>query len=210
MTNIAFSHRKFPLFIKILLLILFLASGLVLVNRLKPVPNVEQPLPQDAAVKAYFNQNLAAKYKDPYRYFIRKGDNLEQQIVEVINQARSTVDLAVMEFRLPLVAEALIAKQKAGVKVRLVIDSKYNKALADYTLEEITRMNQHDRQAYEELKQYPADALALLRASDIEIKDDTSDGATKGSGLMHHKFVVVDGKTTVITSGNLTTSVFLS
>jgi len=42
--------------------------------------------------------------------------------------------------------------------------------------------------------------------SGIEIKDDTSDGATKGSGLMHHKFIIVDGKATVITSGNLTRS----
>jgi len=48
-----------------------------------------------------------------------------------------------MEFRLPQVLEALIAKQKAGVKVRLLIDNKYNKALADHTPEEITD-NRHD------------------------------------------------------------------
>lgn len=205
--SIASFQRKVPLFTKVVLLTLFLACGFVLVNKLKPVPKTEvKPLPQDAAVKVYFNQNPASKYKDPYRHFIRQGDNLEQQIIDVINQAQSSVDVAVMEFRLPQVAEALIAKQKAGVKVRLLIDNKYNKALADYTPEEITRMNRHDLQAYEELKRYPADALALLRESGIEIKDDTSDGATKGSGLMHHKFIIVDGKATVITSGNLTTS----
>ena len=152
-----------------------------------------QPLAQDAAVKVYFNHNPASKYKDPYRYFVREGDNLEDQIINAINQAHSTVDVAVMEFRLPNVAEALIAKHATGVKVRLLIDNNYNKALADYTPEEIVSMNQHDKSAFEELKRYPADALAVSRRNNIEIKDDTFAGATKDSGLMHHKFVVGDG-----------------
>lgn len=204
-----FTRRKYSQAIKAALFTLFLICGFVLVNTLKPAPQQSElvkPLPQDAAVKVYFNYNPSSKYKDPYRHFMRKGDNLEQQIIDAINQAQSTVDVAVMEFRLPKIAEALIAKQKAGVKVRLLIDNKYNKTLADYTPEEIARMNRHDKSAFEELKRYPADALAMLRQSGIEIKDDTSDGATKGSGLMHHKFVVVDGKTTIISSGNLTTS----
>lgn len=207
--SIASCRHKYPQAIKVALFTLFLICGLVLVIILKPAPQqseVVKPLPQDAAIKVYFNHNPASKYKDSYRHFMRKGDNLEQQIIDAINQAQSTVDLAVMEFRLPKVAEALIAKRKAGVKVRLLIDNKYNKILTDYTPEEIARMNRHDKSAFEELKRYPADALAMLRKSSIEIKDDTSGGATKGSGLMHHKFVVVDGKTTIISSGNLTTS----
>ena len=202
-----FTPGKYSQAIKVVLLTLFVICGFVLVNTLKPASQSELvTLPQDAAIKVYFNHNPASKYKDPYRHFIRKGDNLENQIIDAINQAQSNVDVAVMEFRLPKVAEALIAKQKAGVKVRLLIDNNYNKALADYTPQEIALMNQHDKRAYEELKRYPADALALLRESGIEIKDDTSGGATKGSGLMHHKFIVVDGKTTIISSGNLTTS----
>ncbi len=207
--SIASFRHKYPQAIKAALFTLFLICGFVLVITLKPAPQQSElvkPLPQDAAVKVYFNHNPASKYKDPYRHFMRKGDNLEQQIIDAITQARSTVDVAVMEFRLPQVAEALIAKQKAGVKVRLLIDNKYNKTLAEYSPEEIARMNQHDKSAFEELKRYPADALAMLRDRGIKTKDDTSDGATKGSGLMHHKFVVVDGKTTIITSGNLTTS----
>jgi phosphatidylserine/phosphatidylglycerophosphate/cardiolipin synthase-like enzyme len=180
----------------------------VLVTSLRPSPKPElvKPLPQDPAVNVYFNHNQASKYEDPYRHFIRKGDNLEQQIIDAINRAQSTVDVAVMEFRLAKVAEALIAKHSTGVKVRVLIDNKYNKTLSDYTPEEIAKMNRHDKLAFEELKRYPADALALLRESGIELRDDTSGGATKGSGLMHHKFIVVDGKTTIISSGNLTTS----
>lgn len=206
--SITSEQQNFKFFRRIIFILLLLSSGVVLVNILKPSPKVKlvQALPQDPAIQVYFNQNPASSYKDPYRNFIRKGDNLEQQIIDAINQANSTVDLAVMEFRLPKVADALSFAHKRGVKVRVIIDNKYNKTLAEYKQEEIARMNRHDKRAYEELKQYPADALAMLRSNRIEIKDDTSGGVTKGSGLMHHKFVVVDEKTTIISSSNLTTS----
>ena len=49
------------------------------------------------------------------------------------------------------------------------------------------------------------DAIALLQAANIPLIDDTEDGSS-GSGLVHHKFLVID-KTTVITgSANLTSS----
>ena len=206
--SIASLRRKYPRARKAVLFVLFLICGFVLVNSLRPASQAEfvKALPQDPAVKVYFNHNQASKYEDPYRHFSRKGDNLEQQMIDAINNAQSTVDVAVMEFRLPKVAQALIRKHETGVKVRLLIDNQYNKTLADYTSEEIARMNRHDKLAFEQLKQYPTDALALMRESGMEISDDTSGGATKGSGLMHHKFIVVDGKTTIISSGNLTTS----
>ena len=206
--SIASFRRKYPQARRAVLFVLFLIFGFVLVYSFRQPPEfkIVKPLPQDPAVKVYFNYNQASKYEDPYRHFKRKGDNLEQQIIDAINNAQSTVDVAVMQFRLPKVAEALIAKHSTGVKVRVLIDNKYNKTLANYTPEEIARMNRHDKLAFEELKRYPADALALLRESGIEIKDDTFGGATKGSGLMHHKFIVIDGKTAIISSGNLTTS----
>lgn len=193
---------------RVILFSLLIILGIWLVYNFRPTPKLEsiKPLPQDPAIQVYFNQNQATIYEDPYRHFKRKGDNLEQQIINAINQAQSTVDLAIMEFRLPNVAKALIAKHNDGVKIRLLIDNNYNKTLADYASAEIAKMNPHDKAALAELKRYPADALAWLRTSGIEIKDDTSDGATKGSGLMHHKFIVVDEKTTIISSGNLTTS----
>ena len=205
---IAFLHRKYPRTRRAALFIVFLIFGCLLAYRLRTPFKSElvKPLPQDPAVQVYFNHNQTSKYQDSYRHFIRQGDNLEQHIIDAINNAQSTVDVAVMEFRLPKVAQALIAKHATGVKVRLLIDNKYNKTLAEYKPEEIARMNRHDKLAFEELKRYPTDALALLRKSGIQIKDDTSEGATKGSGLMHHKFIVVDGKTTIISSGNFTTS----
>lgn len=206
--SIASFQRKYPNVKRVVGFVLFLILGFLLVNNFRPSPQSDlvKPLPQDPEVKVYFNHNEAAKYEDPYRHLRRKGDNLEQQMIDAIKRAESTVDVAVMEFRLPKVAEALIAKHSNGVKIRVLIDNKYNKTLSDYTPEAISRMNPHDKLAFEQLKLYPADALARLRESGIEIKDDTSGGATKGSGLMHHKFIVIDGTTTIISSGNFTTS----
>lgn len=198
--------KEIALFTKIVLILIFFSSGFALFKSLNHAPPTKVKLPQDAAVQIYFNHNQASAYQDPYRNFTRKGDNLEQQIVDAIAGANSSVDLAVMEFRLPKISQALKNAHNRGVRVRVIIDHKYNKTLAEYTNLEISKMNSHDKQAYEQLKQYPTDALAILRQSGIEIKDDTSDGATKGSGLMHHKFVVVDRKTTIISSGNFTNS----
>ena len=49
------------------------------------------------------------------------------------------------------------------------------------------------------------DAIALLQAANVPLIDDTEDGSS-GSGLMHHKFLVIDQTTVVTGSANLTSS----
>ncbi|MEO1340339.1 MAG: phospholipase D-like domain-containing protein [Cyanobacteria bacterium J06635_13] len=51
------------------------------------------------------------------------------------------------------------------------------------------------------------DALTMLRKAGVEIIDDTADGS-KGSGLMHHKFMVVDRQTVILGSANFTLRAF--
>ena len=51
------------------------------------------------------------------------------------------------------------------------------------------------------------DAILLLRSARIPIIDDTADGS-KGSGTMHHKFMIIDGCVVVCGSANFTMSGF--
>ena len=54
---------------------------------------------------------------------------------------------------------------------------------------------------------FRGDALALLKAAQIPLIDDTEDGSS-GSGLMHHKFLVIDQTTVITGNANLTSPAF--
>lgn len=179
-----------------------------------------------AAPKVYFNQNESTTYTEPYRNFTRHGDNLEKVILEEVYSAKSSIYLAVQEFRLPLVAKALVQKAKEGVDVRVILENTYNN-----TVEELGRAetfsnfsqddtNSHESSKFKDLFAFvdvnkngalepseisQKDAVAILRENNIPIIDDTFDGS-RGSGLMHHKFMVVDTKRTIVTSANFTPS----
>ncbi|MGC1246038.1 MAG: phospholipase D-like domain-containing protein [Spirulinaceae cyanobacterium] len=180
------------------------------------------PLPQDTFIQAYFNHNQAqvANYQEPYRKITRPGDNLEQVIIDTINSAQSSIDIAVQELRLPGVARSLYEKHQAGVQVRVIIENSYNRPWSDLTPAEVTKLEPRERGSYqefvalvdqnqdkklsnEEINQ--GDALVMLRNAGVPLIDDTADGS-EGSDLMHHKFVVVDGQTVVTGSANFTTS----
>ena len=177
-------------------------------------------LTQDRFIQVYFNHRSDNSYLEPYRNIERSGDNLESIIVESIAQANSTIDLAVQELNLPLVATALAKSHRSGVKVRVILDNNYSRSLSELKPAEIAKLNQRDRQKYWQLFQLvdldrnnhlspeeiaQRDAIAILTQAGIPLIDDTADGS-KGSGLMHHKFMVVDGKTIVTGSANFTLS----
>ena len=181
-----------------------------------------QPLPQDELIKVYFNQNQAegANYTDPYRNIDRSGDNLEQIIINNIEDAQDTIEIAVQEFRLPKIAQSLAKKQQNGVNIRVIIENDYRRPFSDYSPEEIKQSTGREKNrlqaglnfidldrngiiSQEESKK--RDALIILENAGIPILDDTADG-TKGSGLMHHKFMIVDGKISLVASNNFTLS----
>ncbi|MCT7992519.1 phospholipase D-like domain-containing protein [Laspinema olomoucense] len=168
---------------------------------------LQEPLPQDKYVQVYFNQNRAAEYTEPYREITRLGDDLEQLIVDSIDSATVSVDVAVQEFRLPKIASSLVQKHQAGVRVRVILENSYNQSFSELN----SGSDQRSKERYEELahlidgKPTENDALVILRNAGVPVIDDTADGS-KGSGLMHHKFVVVDGREVVVTSANFTTS----
>lgn len=173
------------------------------------------------APAVYFNQNQDNSYTEPYRKIERKGDDLEKTILEEISKAKHSIVLAVQEFRLPRIAKLLVEKAKEGVKVKVILENSYNNTIAQYgnrsedeeasdhegskfkDLVAFVDMNKNGILEYEELIE--RDAIFILRENNIPTIDDTADGSM-GSGLMHHKFVVVDSKITIVSSANFTPS----
>ena len=146
---------------------------------LKPIVD---PLPQDPHIQAFFNHAESSVYTEPYRGITRYGDNLEQVIVNAITQATVSVEVAVQELNLPGIAEALAASHQRGIKVRLILENEYSTPDTDNR-----------------------DALQIIQTAQVPQIDDTADGS-QGSGLMHHKFVVIDNRWVITGSANFTYS----
>ena len=178
------------------------------------------PLPQDPIVQAYFNYAQASEYRDPYRDISRPGDNLEQVILDTIDDAQYSIDIAVQELNLPLIAQALVAKQRQGVAVRVIVEHQYRRPWGHLIVSEVQKLKERDRLKYHAFLQFAdlnhdgqiqghealqRDAMYILEQGNIPLIDDTADGS-KGSGLMHHKFVVVDRQTVLTGSANFTLS----
>lgn len=179
-----------------------------------------EPLPQDPLIQVYFNNSQSSKYTEAYRQKSRLGDDLEKQIVDTISQAKSTIDIAVQELRLPKVAQILAEKQKSGVKVRLILEHNYSRPWKSLTADEIAKLEKREQERYQDFRKFidinkddqitsaeisQRDSLAIVQDAQIPWIDDTADGS-KGSRLMHHKFVVVDHRFVIITSANFTLS----
>ncbi|MEM9771999.1 MAG: phospholipase D-like domain-containing protein, partial [Cyanobacteria bacterium P01_D01_bin.73] len=184
--------------------------------------NAAEPeqLTQDQYIQVYFNHNAAAEFTDPYRQIQRPGDDLEQVLVEEINKAMRTVDVAVQELRLPRVAQALIDRHKSGVQVRVIVEDTYRRPWTSYSEAELKNLDARERSRIRDyqllgdrnkdgiVSQEEADqndTMYMLARSQVPVIDDRADGSM-GSGLMHHKFVVIDDKRVVTGSANFTPS----
>lgn len=171
-------------------------------------------------LELYFNQNPKTSYTDQYRNITREGDNLEDIIVNEINKATKTVDIAIHDLNVPGIAQALVEKKKAGVKVRVVLENDNNIEFKNLKPNEIDSLEGRAKSHYLErlalidtngdgrasndeiLKR---DTITMLSANKVPKIDDTYDGS-HGSGIMHHKFLVIDGVTLVQASANFTMS----
>lgn len=190
-------------------------------SRLQPGAEARiAPLPQDESIQVYFNHSQATQFTEPYRSKTRRGDDLALKIIEAIGGARSQIDVAVQELQLPNIAEALVAKSQAGVRVRVILENNYRRPSSELTPAEVEKLTAREKERYEAFQRLVdldrdgtlsqpeidrRDALVILQNGGVAVIDDTTDGS-KGSGLMHHKFLVVDGKDTLVTSANWTMS----
>ncbi|HIK18839.1 MAG TPA: competence protein ComE [Leptolyngbyaceae cyanobacterium M33_DOE_097] len=198
-----------------------LGLGLTACQQAYPQPlSPPAPLPQAPHIQAYFNQVLSSRYTDPYRQQERPGDDFEQILINAIASAQTSIDVAVQEFRLPRVAQALRDRQQAGVQIRVILENTYSQPYSAYLPEQIAQLPEREKNRYDEAIRLidqdgdgqlspteitERDALIVLDQADIPRIDDTADGSA-GSNLMHHKFMVVDGKTVISTSANWTMS----
>jgi competence ComEA-like helix-hairpin-helix protein len=177
-------------------------------------------LDQDALVQAYFNQAQADSYRELDRPLIRPGQDLEQLMIRAIRQSKVSIDVAVQEFRLPRLAQALAERQRAGVRVRVVLENTYTQPWAKFTPTDVANLDVQMRQRYQEWRQLvdinsdnqlsgdelrQRDVFEIFNQNKIPWLDDTADGSL-GSALMHHKFMVIDGQTVVAGSANWTPS----
>jgi phosphatidylserine/phosphatidylglycerophosphate/cardiolipin synthase-like enzyme len=210
----------FALAILIYFLFLQPPARVTVTNPETPTLELLPALPQHPQIKVYMNHSGANSYTDPYRNKTRLGDNFEQVIIDAIKSAKRSVDVAVQEFRLPGIAQAMIDQHNKGVKVRLIIENTYNRGYSEYTPEEIANFNEREKGKYadfvafadidrdgkltqEEILQ--RDTIPMIKAAKLNYIDDTADGS-KGSGLMHHKFTIVDEEIVLTGSANYTMS----
>lgn len=131
-----------------------------------------QPLPARALSPATATDNGSIEV-----YFTQTDVNIEQQLIDRIQAAQSTIDIASFEFNLDPVADALIAAHERGVQVRWVTDDEYG-------------LHEDDESGHGQ--------FARMQAAGIEVRDDDR------SALMHNKFWIFDGAITWTGSTNIT------
>ncbi|MEB3333993.1 MAG: phosphatidylserine/phosphatidylglycerophosphate/cardiolipin synthase family protein [Cyanobacteriota bacterium] len=163
----------------------------------------EQALPLPRDIQVAFNHREGHRYLSPVSGQWRQGDDMEAMVVRAIGEARQEVLVAVQELSLAGVARALVDRHRQGVDVRVVLENTYSTPWSQQSLD-VLSPHQRQRQAQLQALGQP-DAVALLRRAGVPFVDDTADGSA-GSGLMHHKFLVVDRRVVVTGSANFSPS----
>ena len=96
-----------------------LLGGCRIQGQLLGKPAEELPLPP--GIEVAFNHNSAHRYRSPITGRWREGDDLEALVLNTVATAKQDILVAVQELSLPKVAEALVAKQRQGVAVKVVL-----------------------------------------------------------------------------------------
>ncbi|WBW96165.1 phospholipase D-like domain-containing protein [Oceanirhabdus sp. W0125-5] len=77
----------------------------------------------DEVIEGFFNKSISRKYGNRSWGNI----NLESELLEMINEAKESIDVCIYEINLPDIVEGLIEKASQGVRVRVIVDGKEGK-----------------------------------------------------------------------------------
>lgn len=141
-------------------------------------PPIETPIippPVESASSSWWEVYFTDRFNvnDPSQW----QNSIEGKLIEKINAAQNSIHIAVFEFDLTPVAEALIAARQRGVDVRWVTD---------------------DENGIEADKEADRGQFAMLQNAGIEVRADDR------SALMHNKFIIFDSQSVWTGSTNLT------
>lgn len=132
----------------------------------------------DSKIRVKFTNTYKGLYKDNERISRADPNNPDKVFIKLVSQAKKTLDIAIFDIEEENTCKALIKAKKRGVKVRIVTDSD--------SLNDKVKFSQ-PRQVIEDMKK-----------AGIPIVDD------QRSGLMHHKFAIIDDEIVLTGSLNLT------
>ena len=127
-----------------------------------------------------FCLNAAAVLADPIEVYFNdpynnpKDRTIQNMILDAIDSAKKTIDVATYNYTDTKTAKALINAVHRGVKVRLVIDEE----------------------------NYRKDVVNDLRDGGVGVI------SAESNGLMHAKYIIIDGKVVISGSANMTLASF--
>jgi phosphatidylserine/phosphatidylglycerophosphate/cardiolipin synthase-like enzyme len=171
-----------------------------------PAPNPasgEAPAPGQEPEGWYDIYFTTPRYPDKPEY--HQG-GLDTQLVAFIDSAQKTVDIAIYDFDLENVANALANAAARGVRVRMVTDSDtLERAQGNQTLLPQSLTSNNDRELLNGIAALSkSDTPAIERAITIVKRAKIPIVGDGRPAIMHDKFVVVDGRAIWTGSWNFT------
>lgn len=119
---------------------------------------------------------------------LKAPDDFEETIVDFIAGTTKTLDIAVQELDFPPIAEAVIAKKRAGVSVRILLNRSYlqedSEHKPDPSLTTVAELAADDSGEYKTNR----DIFAALCRCGVEVRVDLN----PDNKIFHHKFALRD------------------